>query len=144
MNKQYMVREFMQAAGQDTPDEPTQPGKHINILRLKLILEEAREFGEAVGLQFDLIPVYEKGELVDHVKVADAIADLLYVVYGAAVAYGIQIDPVFGEVHRSNMSKFIDGHRREDGKWVKGPSYSPARIKEVLDAQRDVNAVFGT
>lgn len=37
-------------------------------------------------------------------------------------------DTAFAEVHRSNMSKFVDGKclRREDGKILKGPNYSPA------------------
>ena len=53
-------------------------------------------------------------------------ADLLYVVYGTAVSYGIDMDPVFREVHRSNMSK-VGGYKRDDGKWVKPATYSPAR-----------------
>ena len=57
-------------------------------------------------------------------------ADLLYVVYGTAVSYGIDMDPVFREVHRSNMSK-VGGYKREDGKWVKPPTYSPAVIEPI-------------
>ena len=41
----------------------------------------------------------------DVVKVADALADILYVVYGTADTYGIPIDACFREVHRSNMAK---------------------------------------
>ena len=41
----------------------------------------------------------------DVVKLADALADLLYVVYGMAHECGIPIDAVFKEVHRSNMLK---------------------------------------
>ena len=48
---------------------------------------------------------------------------------------GIDIEPVFREVHRSNMTK-VGGYKREDGKWVKPDTYSPARIDEVLAAQR--------
>lgn len=43
----------------------------------------------------------------------------------------LPIEEVFDEIHRSNMTKFIDGHRREDGKWIKGPSYTPANLEFV-------------
>jgi len=64
-------------------------------------------------------------------------ADLLYVIYGTAVSYGIDMDPVFREVHRSNMSK-VGGYKREDGKWVKPATYSPARIELILAEQGPV------
>jgi hypothetical protein len=45
------------------------------------------------------------------VAVADALADLLYVVHGTALACGVPIDAVFAEVHRSNMTKLeLDAH----------------------------------
>lgn len=142
MNKQLMVREFMQAAGQDTPDGLTIPSEEVQQLRVKLIAEELAELAQASKAYFEYVIETPDGVMGSRVAgepnlegVADALADLLYVVYGAAVAWGIQIDPVFGEVHRSNMTKFIDGHRRADGKYVKGPSYEPAKIAEVLAAQ---------
>jgi len=66
--------------------------------------------------------------------VAKELADLLYVVYGTAVSYGLDMDPVFREVHRSNLSK-VGGYKREDGKWVKPPTYSPADVKPLLARQ---------
>ncbi len=66
-------------------------------------------------------------------------ADLLYVVYGTAVSYGIDMDPVFREVHRSNMSK-VGGYKREDGKWVKPATYSPARIEPIVAEQGPVQS----
>jgi len=71
----------------------------------------------------------------DIVEVADALGDLLYVVLGTCVSYGIDIAPVFEEIHRSNMSKLIDGTFREDGKYLKGPSYSPAQIAPIIFEQ---------
>ena len=67
---------------------------------------------------------------------AKELADLLYVVYGTAVSVGIDMEPVFREVHRSNMSK-VGGHKRADGKWVKPPTYSPADIESIVDEQRE-------
>jgi predicted HAD superfamily Cof-like phosphohydrolase len=66
--------------------------------------------------------------------VAKELADLLYVVYGTAVSCGIDMEPVFREVHRSNMTK-VGGHKRADGKWVKPADYSPASIAPILQAQ---------
>jgi predicted HAD superfamily Cof-like phosphohydrolase len=44
------------------------------------------------------------------------------------------MEPVFQEVHRSNMSK-VGGYKREDGKWVKPPTYSPASLDKILEGQ---------
>ena len=70
------------------------------------------------------------------VEMIDAICDILYVTYGAAVAMGIDIDPFFEEVHRSNMSKLDpvtkQPIRRKDGKILKPDTYSPPNIKELL------------
>jgi len=72
----------------------------------------------------------------DLAAVAKEVADLLYVVYGTAVSCGIDMEPVFREVHRSNLSK-VGGYKREDGKWVKPPTYSPASLGPILAAQRE-------
>jgi predicted HAD superfamily Cof-like phosphohydrolase len=104
-------------------DSPTlDVSSDVREIRCALIEEEAAEFREAL----------EAGDLVE---VADAIADLLYVVYGAAVTFGIPIDEVFSEVHRSNMTKLgADGVPiyREDGKVLKGPSFEPPDVLGVL------------
>jgi predicted HAD superfamily Cof-like phosphohydrolase len=91
-------------------------------LRVKLIQEEFDELKEALASE-------------DLASIAKEMADLLYVVYGTAVSYGIDMDPVFREVHRSNMSK-VGGYKREDGKWVKPATYSPASIQPILVEQR--------
>jgi hypothetical protein len=69
----------------------------------------------------------------DPVESMDGAADLYWVgVGGVSIVFGADLNSVLDEVDRSNQSKFIDGHRREDGKWQKGKSYSPADIKSVL------------
>jgi len=121
--EQEMVREFMIKAGQECPVYPTlEPSERIKELRIRLIDEELDELTEAM-------------EDCDRIGVADAIGDLLVVVLGTAVAYGFDIEPIFNEIHRSNMSKFIDGYKRADGKWIKGPSYSPACLQPIIEAQ---------
>jgi predicted HAD superfamily Cof-like phosphohydrolase len=61
--------------------------------------------------------------------------DSLYVIIGTAVSYGIDIERVFDEVHRSNMTKvWPDGtvHYDEHGKVLKPLTYSRADITEAL------------
>ena len=59
---------------------------------MKLIREEMLELE---------IAVKEK----DFVETIDALADILYVVYGASSRFGVDMDHVFDLVHKNNMSK---------------------------------------
>lgn len=76
----------------------------------------------------------------DLVGIADALADLAYVVIGAAVAHGLTRFPeIFAEIHRSNMSKLgVDGNPllRADGKVLKSPDYSPPDLERFVDGAR--------
>lgn len=90
------------------------PSKDLRIARAQLILEEFME----------LIKAMEDG---DGVETADAVADLCYVVIGTAVAFGLPLESLVAEVHRSNMTKEIG-----EFKPIKGDAYSPPDIKGVL------------
>jgi predicted HAD superfamily Cof-like phosphohydrolase len=103
---QHPVRTYPDAA----PDEWE--------LRYALIAEELEEY-------------FQAAQAGDVVEIADALADLIYVVFGAALAHGIPIEEVFYEVHESNMSKLTnDGKvlRREDGKILKSDQYRPPEL----------------
>ena len=92
------------------------------VLRQALIEEEVAELAAAA----------RDGDLVG---VADALADIVYVAYGTAHVYGIDLDAVLDAVHTSNMTKLgADGRpvRRPDGKILKGPDYRPPEIAAVL------------
>lgn len=121
MDPQSMVEEFHRKFGIAIGHTPNLPDEGTKQLRMKLMQEEFDELKEAMVTQ-------------DLTGVAKELADLLYVVYGTAVAYGMDMEPVFREVHRSNLSK-VGGHKRADGKWVKPPTYSPAQIEPLLAAQ---------
>ena len=118
---QRMVAEFHETFDIAVETVPLVPDEATRSLRVRLIQEEFGELQEALGRR-------------DAAAVAKELADLLYVVYGTDVSCGIDMEPVFREVHRSNMSK-IGGHKRADGKWVKPPTYSPARIEPILASQ---------
>lgn len=129
---QIQVETFMLRAGQVAPSQPTVPTMDVAVLRHKLIQEELHEYWVH---SVDALYAYKEDFLLE--QTADAIGDMLYVVLGAAVAWGIDIEPVFEEIHRSNMTKFIDGTLREDGKFVKGPNYQPADLRSILKQQMD-------
>lgn len=94
-----------------------EPLTEKNILfRIRLIMEEYAE----------LIKAFEIGDVVE---IADALADLRYVVDGTAVTFGFPMEALLEEVHRSNMTKDFDRHV---GKPIKGPNYSKPRIEKIL------------
>lgn len=118
-----LVGDFMEVFGQDVKDVPDFPDLATQELRYELIKEELIELREAMDSE-------------DIVEVADALTDILYVVYGAGHAYGIDLDCCFAEVHASNMSKLGEDGRpiyREDGKVLKGPKYFEPNLEYVLD-----------
>ena len=119
-----LVGDFMEAFGQDVQLEPTWPDFNTRELRLELIAEELDELSDAVADR-------------DMIQIADALTDLLYVIYGAGHAFGIDLDECFQEVHASNMSKLGENGRpihREDGKVMKGPGYFEPDLEGILGA----------
>lgn len=94
-------------------------------LRFNLMQEENEEYLEAC----------ENGDLVE---VADALGDMMYILFGTILRHGMQhkIAEVFDEIQRSNMSKLdADGNPifREDGKIMKSDLYFKPDIKSILE-----------
>ena len=116
------VKIFMKTYGQEVNTKPSFPNKKIVQLRYNLIKEELDELYSAIKDK-------------DIIEVADALTDLLYVVYGAGHSWGINLDKCFAEVQRSNMSKLgKDGNPiyNEHGKVMKGPNYSKPNLKQFF------------
>jgi len=140
-NIQKDVAKFMGRAGQTFHTTPTIPEPNKILLHLTLILEELMETADAAG--FDLAQLEDgtgfyfatNGKPFDMVGVYDGLVDTNYVVAGAGCACGLDLKQGHEEVHDSNMSKFIDGHRAENGKWIKGPSYRPADLAQFLSEE---------
>ena len=115
------VKEFHQAFGQRVGKKPELPDMEERDLRKKLLIEEVNEY-------------YNAEYADDLVEIADALADIIYIACGTAVSYGIPLDRVFTEVHRSNMAKLVDGKvlRRSDGKIQKPEGWTPPDIETIL------------
>lgn len=58
-------------------------------------------------------------------QIARELADVVYVAYGTAWAFGIDLDAAMAEVHRAAMDKMEAGCRRADGKILKPPGFVP-------------------
>lgn len=103
--------------------------------RMDLIEEEFNELWDE--LREALVSAFNE-DRVDTLNlkyIAKEMADLVYVVYGAAVALGIDLDKAVQIVHQSNMSKvWHDGKPRVrlDGKILKPPSYQPPGMDDVV------------
>lgn len=93
------VKEFNRAFEMRVNDEPNRDifiSDPNNVeLGMNLIREEVKELEYAVKQH-------------DFGEVRDAIADILYVVYGMADRFGISSNKDFAEVHDSNMSKLCN------------------------------------
>ena len=116
------VKTFMQTFGQEVKTKPSFSTDKINDLRYNLIKEELSELKEAM---------YNK----DLLEVADALTDILYVTYGAGIAFGIDLDKCFDEVQNSNMSKLGENGKpiyNEAGKVMKGPNYFKPDLSKFI------------
>ena len=117
-----MVREFHEVNDVPVFTIPALPQGHRRALRMSILAEE---FGEYTVAEM-------RGDIVE---IADALGDMAYIIAGTALEYGIPLDRVLDEIHRANMSKLgADGKpvKREDGKVIKGPNYTPPNIRAAL------------
>jgi predicted HAD superfamily Cof-like phosphohydrolase len=117
---QRMVQEFQDKYKHNNNKKPTLTSGELNEFRQKLLDEENQELKDALVAK-------------DLVEVADALGDMLYVIFGTCCSHGIDIEPVFEEIHRSNMTK--DYSKGECKKQIKGPGYSKPDIKSIIDKQ---------
>ena len=121
-----MVRDFHRKFRQPDLTVPGELPASVASLRKKLVSEEASE----------LIDAIDRGELHQQL---DALCDLLYVVYGTAIAMGMGdvIDEAFRRVHESNMAKALAPSRQEskrDNKWdvVKPEGWTPPELRDLV------------
>ena len=117
MNSRDDVSKFMYACNQNHSDFGPQSELYID-----LIIEEFKELMKAYGDR-------------NLVEIADATADLKWVIEGLEHTLKIPQQEVWDEVARSNLAKISkDGkvHKREDGKVLKPEGWTPPDIKTII------------
>jgi len=119
--EQRLVRDFMLATGYAVAGQPRLESVPFGLF-LRMIEEEVDEL--RLGIRDR-----------DMAETADALCDVVYLCYGLACSMGIDLEPLFLEVHRTNMVK-AGGPVREDGKRLKPPGWMPPRIALLLDEQK--------
>jgi len=130
------VTAFMVKAGQTVKTTPEIPEDKKIGLHLSLILEEFLETVDGAGFKLESVDggfqLAKTDKPFNMKEVYDGLLDINYVNIGTAICCGLDMSVGHNEVQSSNMSKFIDGHRAKSGKWIKGPSYTPANLDQFL------------
>ncbi|MDU0349792.1 GNAT family N-acetyltransferase [Actinomyces sp. MRS3W] len=138
-----LVRRFHSTYGLPIQTDGPSLDRESLHMRMSLIAEEFAELTGAVygrSARSEIEAAYRRAVAADDgtrdtVEAADALADLVYVIYGMALETGIDLAAVLAEVQRSNLSKLgADGKPiyREDGKVLKGPGFFPPDVEGVL------------
>ncbi|WP_209319876.1 nucleoside triphosphate pyrophosphohydrolase family protein [Ancylomarina longa] len=118
------VKAFHRAFGVPVEENPIIPSATRCELRQNILQEEVNELKNA----------WESGDLIE---VADALADIHYVLMGTVLEFGLKdlYAEIFKEVHRSNMSKLDENGNplyRHDGKVIKSDLYSKPEIESII------------
>jgi len=167
---QQRVEEFMRLMKderQKIPDGPEVPPTDVRLLRAALVMEEAIELLNALGVQMLIKSTGYDGssskyvialnssvdnkvaehsyavsdQAIDPNKVADAIADISVTAIGTLSAFGLSDESILEEVDLSNLRKLGPGHSfREDGKLLKPPDWSPPDIDRVIALQKEATS----
>lgn len=136
-----LVRQFHQVYGLPIQHDQAEVDRERVHMRMRLIYEEVSELTGAVYgeqarcLLEETISSLPDDGTRDTIETADALADLVYVIYGMALECGISLPAVLREVQASNLSKLDSEGRpiyREDGKVLKGENFFPPNIKKAL------------
>jgi predicted HAD superfamily Cof-like phosphohydrolase len=116
------VKEFYEKFDQPSQDRPIFVKLERRKFRMKLLEDAYHDYRYA-----------ERGN--DLTKVSVALADMLYAIGGTALEYGLPLDKIFLEVHKSNLTRLDangDPVIREDGKIMKGEQYRRPDIVRIL------------
>lgn len=125
MNIQAAVKEFHEHYDLRVGTVPELPDPIEVAFRHSLIVEEFCELIAAV-------------EAEDFVETIDALADIIYVAFGTAIAYGVDLNAILAEVHRSNMTKLTPNPKSldyRDAKPQKGLSFKKPEVLGILQRQ---------
>ena len=111
-----LVREFHEKFQIPLLLKPSLITKDRSDLRFRLMKEEVEEYLEGV-------------ENKDLPNIAKELADILYATYGTIIEHGLQdqMEEIFEEVHKSNMTKKFHLY-----KMIKDKDFKKADIKRIL------------
>ena len=112
-------------------DQPTETRDAVTLaLQAGLISEEYQEFLEA---HCEALAYPDSG--ISKQNALKELADLAYVCYQYAAARGWDLDEALDRVHRSNLSKLVDGKplKNAHGKVQKGPNYQKPFLQDLIN-----------
>jgi predicted HAD superfamily Cof-like phosphohydrolase len=141
----------MAKGGQQVRAVPEELTEEERILRAKLIIEEALETVDALGvsarhhdfgnvlfiedIDFEINPAGE----FDMVEVVDGCCDIHVVTTGLMSAMGVAEYPVQDMINESNLAKYTgDWHRRGDGKIMKSSDWKAPDLAGEIERQKTV------
>ena len=104
--------------------------KELMDFRLKLIFEEIQELATSALDVDEARDDEERDILMQHLL--KEMCDLVYVIKGMAVSFGMDFDQAFKLVHKSNMSK-LPLLKDADGKVQKGLNYQPPILEGLIN-----------
>tara|TARA_R110000803_G_scaffold117063_7_gene185625 strand:- start:386 stop:805 length:420 start_codon:yes stop_codon:yes gene_type:complete len=135
LSRENKVEQFHRAMGTDVNVEPTEA---LLLLREQLLMEECFEVvNELHKIRLSVVNK-DKITTTQWADLLKELGDLQYVLSGTIVSlspiYG-SFSPTFNRIHHSNMSKLGEDGKpvlREDGKVLKGPSYKPPYLEDLI------------
>ena len=129
MNKSIFtkVKETYQHLGVPISDKPILPNKNDYDFRVRFIFEELNELDTA-------------NDLDDIVGMADALADLVIVIYGLAATMGLPFDEILTAVNTSNYNgrKLVETY--EESK--RGYEYDLIKTEKFIEPKDIINVLL--
>ena len=104
--------------------------KELMDFRLRLLFEEIQELASAaLDIETSTHPEERHVMMQDLLK---EMCDVVYVIKGMAVSFGMDFDKAFELVHKSNMSK-LPLIKDANGKVQKGLNYEPPILEGLIN-----------
>lgn len=147
----YKVKQFTEESRNiKCPVRPEKMDKKEVEFIIKMVLSEMTELAQTVssspeeaidlvknciGTDINMNYVKPANDIDIIVEQYDAFVDANYYMLNTAAKKGVNLDDIFNEVHKANMSKkHADGkfHTREDGKVIKPNNWQEANIRDVI------------
>lgn len=121
------ILDFCRKAEQAIGTTPNIPSKETIVLRKNLIKEE---------VVTETLKALEEGNLE---KIADGIIDSIVVLIGTGISYGLDLEKLWDEIHKTNMAKLKDGVIKNNyGKIQKPEGWKPPNVKKILSEQKSL------